>query len=506
MEVGDRLAKTVCIIGAGVGGLTAAAYLAQSGYDVTVLEKATTVGGSAGWYVRQGRMFPTGATIAFGLEEQGIFRSICKELQIEAPATLLTHPMDIVLPDRTVSVYQDAARWEEELSRAFPDQIDAVLRFWRTLSRISDTVFAVTETRAALPLRRAVDWGNLPKYAVRHPFRLLGLARYALSTVEDLMRQFGLADNSCLRQLLNAQLLDAVQTDVSKAALLPSSLALAIYRRGSFSVEGGIGQISKRLAERTVDLGGKVVLASPVRSINYNEQSKEWEVESRRVSASYSIVINNAGVSFGPGTRCEREQEVAWGACRIDAIVHDVVWKETLNGRALPFAYQIVPDPKNAALFGDEYGPVYVTFHRSMDATGQPIAGEMMMTASVHTPPEAWTFASKEAYRAKKEQVAQAMLDEIDNVIPVKQHLLRLDAGTPSTYQTYIGKSEVGGFPLTVANAITKPRGVRGLAPQLYVTGEQVFPGPGTLSAALSGYYAARAIMHEHPHARYNLK
>ena len=482
-----------------MGGLTAAAYLAQSGYNVTVLEKATTVGGSAGWYVRQGRTFPTGATIAFGLEEQGIFTRICEELQIDVPATLLTHPMDIVLPNRTISVYQDATRWEEELRRAFPDRIDAVLRFWRTLSWISDTVLAVTETRAALPLRRPVDLGHLPKYAVRHPLRLLGLARYALSTVEDLMRQFGLADDRSLRQLLNAQLLDAVQTDVSKAALLPSSLALAIYRRGSFSVEGGLGQISKRLADRVVDLGGKVVLASPVRSVTYNVQSKEWEVVSRRVSASYSIVINNAGVSFGPGTRCEREQEVAWGACRIDAIVHDLVWKETLKERPLPFAYQIVPDPKHAALFGDEHGPVYVTFHRSMDATGTPMVGEIMMTASVHTPPDAWIFDSKESYRAKKEQVAQAMLDEIDKVIPVKKHMMRLDAGTPATYKTYIGKSEVGGFPLTVANAITKPRGVRGSAPQLYVTGEQVFPGPGTLSAALSGYYAARAIMQEHP-------
>jgi phytoene dehydrogenase-like protein len=65
------LSKSVCIIGAGVGGLTAAAYLAKEGYKVSVLEKATTVGGSAGWYVRKGRKFPTGATIAFGLEEKG---------------------------------------------------------------------------------------------------------------------------------------------------------------------------------------------------------------------------------------------------------------------------------------------------------------------------------------------------------------------------------------------------------------------------------------------------
>jgi len=37
--------KTVAIIGAGHNGLTAAAYLAQGGYEVTVYEKRQTAGG-----------------------------------------------------------------------------------------------------------------------------------------------------------------------------------------------------------------------------------------------------------------------------------------------------------------------------------------------------------------------------------------------------------------------------------------------------------------------------
>ncbi|MBM6617799.1 FAD-dependent oxidoreductase [Bacillus suaedaesalsae] len=51
------MSNLVCIIGAGIGGLTAGAYLGKAGFDVTVVEKATTVGGSAGWYVRKGRRF-----------------------------------------------------------------------------------------------------------------------------------------------------------------------------------------------------------------------------------------------------------------------------------------------------------------------------------------------------------------------------------------------------------------------------------------------------------------
>jgi phytoene dehydrogenase-like protein len=42
-----RLAKTVIVIGAGMGGLAAAADLARQGCDVTVLERAATPGGKA---------------------------------------------------------------------------------------------------------------------------------------------------------------------------------------------------------------------------------------------------------------------------------------------------------------------------------------------------------------------------------------------------------------------------------------------------------------------------
>ena len=84
--------KTVCIIGAGIGGLTAGTYLAKAGYEVTVLEKAQTVGGSAGAYIRQNRMFPTGATIAFGLEDDGIFQKMLHELDIVLPAPLIPLP------------------------------------------------------------------------------------------------------------------------------------------------------------------------------------------------------------------------------------------------------------------------------------------------------------------------------------------------------------------------------------------------------------------------------
>ncbi len=491
------LEKTVCVIGAGIGGLMAGAYLAKHGYKVTVLEKATNVGGSAGWYVRKGRIFPTGATIAFGLEEQGLLRSMLNELQVDFPAEELFHPMDVVLPDRTISISKDSNVWEEELKKSFPENSQEILHFWNKLTQISDNVLAFTETRAALPIERIRELMYILKYAIKHPILLMRLARFSYYTVEDLMKKYKLENVTSFRQLLNAQLLDAIQTDVSKAALLPASLALTIYRRGSFSIQNGVGGFSKKLADRIESLGGKVLLNSPVSSVSYSMMERQWDVHSPKCTASFDIVVNNAGASFGHGTSRTRDRDLHSGAFRLDAVLKEDICQGPLKGKKLPFGYQIVPEPDNSKILREEEGPVYVTFHKSLNKDGETVSGEVIMTASIHTNPQRWFLCTKEEYIIKKEKVKNAILSEIERVMPLKEYLLYVDAGTPLTYQRFIGKAYVGGTSLTVKNTVLKPKSVRSSLPQFYIVGEQVFPGPGTLSSALSGYYASRAIMED---------
>lgn len=54
---------SVLIIGAGIGGIAAAARLAKNGYSVTVVEKNEQPGGRCGQFVRQGHRFDIGPTL-----------------------------------------------------------------------------------------------------------------------------------------------------------------------------------------------------------------------------------------------------------------------------------------------------------------------------------------------------------------------------------------------------------------------------------------------------------
>lgn len=484
---------SVCIIGSGVGGLTAGAFLAKSGFDVTILEKATTVGGSAGFYTRKNRRFPTGATIAFGLEEDGVLTKLLNELDIHPPTIELLHPMDVILPDRKVSIYKDKIRWEKEIQRRFSERERDVLLFWKKLEQIGEDVLSVTKSAVSLPIQRIYDLGSFPSFAINNPLSITRLARYATWTVEKLLKTYNLHNYLPLRQFLDAQLIDAVQTDCKEAALLPSSVALTIYRKGSFTMENGIGQLSELLKEYIIQLGGRVYLSSPLKKVQFNETNKLWEVESKKCKESFSTIINNSGVSFGDHTSYD-DKDFSWGAFRIDATLKQEVTNQ-LKGNVTPFAYQIVSD--NPQLETYCHNPIYATFHESQSG-GEDHSDEVLLSISVHTDERRWIPLSKEDYKKEKDFLMDLLMQEVEKVFPYKKHLIFAEAGTPVTYKRFVGKTKVGGFPLTVKNAVWKPRSFRSKFPNWYIVGEHVFPGPGTLSAALSGFYASRAIIKEY--------
>jgi phytoene desaturase len=71
--------KSALIIGAGIGGIATAVYLAKNGYNVKVYEKNSTPGGRCGQIIRDGHRFDLGATM---LMMPGIYREVFESLNI----------------------------------------------------------------------------------------------------------------------------------------------------------------------------------------------------------------------------------------------------------------------------------------------------------------------------------------------------------------------------------------------------------------------------------------
>lgn len=255
----------VTVIGAGIGGLTAAALLARRGYKVLVLDQAIVPGGCASTFKRKGFTFDVGATQVAGLEPGGIHHGIFSELDIELPeATPCDPACAVFLPGETapISVWRNPQKWQQERQKQFPGSEP----FWQLLSRLFQASWKFQARDPVLPPRNFWDFWQLIK-AVR-PDTLITLP-FTFMTVGDALRLCGLGDNLRLKTFLDLQLKLYSQVDTEETALLYAATALGVSQepQGLYHLQGSMQVLSDRLVSAIERDGGKVLLQHTVESI-----------------------------------------------------------------------------------------------------------------------------------------------------------------------------------------------------------------------------------------------
>ncbi len=114
--------KSAVIIGAGIGGLATAAFLAKNGYSVCVYEKNSSPGGRCSQLIRDGHRFDMGATM---LLMPGIYRDIFKSLDLDLDRDVSLKPLEslykIYFDDgRVLDFTSDKRKMESQLEAIEP--------------------------------------------------------------------------------------------------------------------------------------------------------------------------------------------------------------------------------------------------------------------------------------------------------------------------------------------------------------------------------------------------
>jgi phytoene dehydrogenase-like protein len=241
------------IIGAGIGGLATAIYLAQRGVSVRVFEAGPTTGGLASGFTLDGFSFDYGPYIL--LDRPGLewaFHQLGEELANHVELTKIEDIYEVGFPnDVKVSFHSDLEHTAAEFEKQWPGSarkyIEFVHRTDRIYQRLSELQH-VSHPRLADMLASGA-WKE---------------ARFLLSSLQQVLARTGLPE-----EIVNAV---GIWTHVAGQNLhqAPSPLALVpslFHTVGSYCPRGGIRRIAEVLTQLALNSGVQFELNRKIKKI-----------------------------------------------------------------------------------------------------------------------------------------------------------------------------------------------------------------------------------------------
>jgi len=282
----------VAVVGAGLGGLTAAALLASTGLKVVVAEHHVVPGGFAHTWLRKAQYAGTSRVFRFdcgvhdfsGTHEGGAVHGILAHLGITLDWVRMTQSTEV--NGRQVPIPDDWRDYVDLLARQFPKDAEGIRRFFATAKMIFDAMYSLSHEHAGVPL------------AFTSPQAMLDFAHKFPKAVAWMQRPFAdlLAahvSNTAAREVLYA--LARYITDRPEAPTVANMMPIyGYYFNGGFYPKGGSGSLGHALADAITRSGGVVLLKSPVSEILVESgQAAGIRLTSDRTIRA-SAVISNA--------------------------------------------------------------------------------------------------------------------------------------------------------------------------------------------------------------------
>ncbi|MEU4217578.1 phytoene desaturase family protein [Actinoplanes sp. NPDC026623] len=479
----------IVVIGAGVGGLAAAARLAAAGHRVAVHERAATVGGKLGRYERDGFLFDTGPSL---LTMPRVFADLGLGLSPTALDPVVRH----VFADGSVlDSSADPGVFRSRIEAAFGAGAGADwARFWARAERIWEASWRSVLQREVTPATLAALSWRVGDLAAIAPWRSLrGLGRRYLRDPR-------------LRVMLD-RYATYTGADPRRAPAALAAIPYAELAFGGWYLPGGLGGLSAALLARCRDLGVSITTSSPVAGIR-TSAGRATGVELR----SGEVVPADIVVSDVDALTLYRDllPTPARLGGLADRSLAGFVLLLGVRGETPELAHHTVFFPRNYdaefdAVFGSPATgararpasdpTIFVT--RAEDPAVRPPGTEAWFVL-VNAPRHGTSYGAVDWRRpGLAEAYAAHILDRLAERGPdVRDRLLFAETRTPADLAQSAGAP--GGTIYGTAGGLLRP-GNRGPVDGLYLVGGSTHPGGGLPMVTLSAKIVADAIGRARP-------
>ena len=499
----------VVVVGAGIGGLTAAALLAKKGLQVLLIEQHYMPGGCCGAIRRQGVTLDVGATVLYGFGERGynVHRFVMNELEEEIdmiPREAIYH---MHVEDYSIIFWRQFDLFFQQLVDLFPDQEKELKRFYDDLFGLyegsilkHETVVPPTEMPPVETLRRILTnpvgmMRMLPlmSKSARSLFKRFFTDRKIVDFFDMLTRTFSYVDaDEC-------------------PAILSVTMFADNHIGGAYYPAGSPQMLSNKLEKAVERYGGEILYRHLVDEILITDGTAVGvrladgtEIRADRV-VSDATVWNLYGKLVRP--RHIAPKRMQW-AQRLVPSHSNMMLYIRADAKAIPADARpmeiLVEDPKKV----DGHG-ITVYIPTLMDPTVSP-PGTLSITISAVSTlkwPRPWDPSyQSEAYKKQKEQEAEKILERLKPRFPdLRRHIQSMDIGTPSTIERYTLKNwgNVGGPKQMLGQHMMKRLKARSDWKNLYLVGDSTVLGLGVLPATTSAVGAANTVLKDLGMAEY---
>ncbi len=493
----------IAVIGAGVGGMCAAARLAKAGHSVTVYEGSDRVGGKlrTEWIGRYA--FDTGPSLlTLPAVYRDFFLKTGKHMGQEMEVVSVNPSFDYRFADGSQVKFANLSRYEtlksitESFSAQSAQQWDSLMRVAEKMWDISREPFIESELKSPLSLLKRPTF------------------------IKDL---FAIAPWKSLRQLADEELtdirlrfiLDRYATysgsDPRKAPAVLSSIAFVEEAFGAWHIKGGLGTMAKAIYERCIKYGVTFHLSTPVQEIIITKGKATGLLLANGESIDSDVVVSNADASFtynslikGGSRKIKKERKKL---AKTDV---------SLAGFSLLLGLRASDEPKlehHTILFPKDYDLEFDAIFNARKPVIEPtiylcspndekmVKNEnsvglfVLVNAPVHSedPAKGWDW-SDEKFNS---EYANSIIDQIEaRGIAIRDRLETITIRTPLQLQESVnapGGSIYGSSSNGARAAFLRAKN-RSPIKGLYFVGGSAHPGGGLPLVGISGEIVANAI------------